>query len=182
MKEPKVLSMDMERGIGTLALDKGLYPLDVIYGAAYVLIDRAYILLDKDPDGRILVRIEQKPDERRGAEALTEEALRALVGEFGNELLSQALRRKITKQNQAILEAVVTQAMAGATGTLMTGGFEDEDDDLDFLDDPLGIAVPWEEKFSKENRKKKAEAEPSADDVADPSQAGGFKPTSGGQK
>jgi hypothetical protein len=34
-----------------------------------------------------------------------------------------------------------------------------DDDDLDFLDDPLGIAVPWEEKFSKEARKKQNEGD-----------------------
>ena len=26
---------------------------------------------------------------------------------------------------------------------------QSDDEDLDFLDDPLGIAVPWEEKFDK---------------------------------
>lgn len=145
-KQPTVLSTDDERGVATLSLDKGVYPLEVIYGAAYVLIDRAYILLDKDESGRILVRIERKSDD--------EGALKALVGDFGNELLSQALRRRITKQNQAILEAIVTQAMAGATGALLPGGLADDDDDLDFLDDPLGIAVPWEQKFSKDARKK----------------------------
>lgn len=154
-----MVSIDAERGVALLALDKGLYPVEVVYGAAYVLIDRAYVLLDRDESGRTLVRIERKPDDREGREGRkgggpdVERELRELAGELSNELLSQALRRKITKQNQSILEAIVTQAMAGATGAAL-GGLSDADDDLDFLDDPLGIAVPWEEKFSKEARKK----------------------------
>lgn len=177
MKEPKVLSIDAAQGVALLALDKGLYPLEVVYGAAYVLIDRAYVLLDRDDEGRTLIRIEAKPEDQR-ADASTEQALRALAGDLSNELLSQALRRKITKQNQPILEAIVTQAMAGATGAVF-GGLDDGDDDLDFLDDPLGIAVPWEEKFSKDSKKKAADAATEAG-TAGPGQSGGFKPTSEG--
>ena len=46
----------------------------------------------------------------------------------------------------------MTQAISGASGALLPGLLED--DDLDFLDDPLGGVVPWEEKFSKEARAK----------------------------
>ncbi len=167
----KVLSVDPQARVATLALHKGVYPLDVIYGAAYVLIDRAYILLDRDSDGRTLVRIESKADEP------TEDDLRALVGEFSNELLAQALRRKITQQNRGILEAIVTQAIAGATGALVPGAVEeDEDEDLDFLDDPLGIAVPWEEKFSKEARKNEPEPSPTTAGTAGPGDSGGYRP------
>ena len=174
-----MLSIDAEKGVALLALDKGLYPLEVVYGAAYVLIDRAYVLLDRDDAGRTLVRIERKAEDRAGDDADGERDLRNLAGELSNELLSQALRRKITKQNQSILEAIVTQAMAGATGAAL-GGLGDADDDLDFLDDPLGIAVPWEEKFSKEARKKGADAAATDGETAGPGQAGGFKPTSEG--
>jgi len=144
VSDPSILHLDPQTGIAEVALERNLYPLDVIYGAAYVLIDRAYLLLDRRAsDGRVTVRIESRDG---GDEA----ALRALVGEFSNELLNQALRRKITRQNKVELEAIVTQALAGATGALLPGDMDD--DDLDFLDDPLGIAVPWEEKFSKEAR------------------------------
>ena len=169
MSEPTLLDLQSEEGVALVSLEKGLYPLDVVYGAAYVLIDRAYILLDKDKSGRTLVRVEAKEETR-------EEGLRSLVGEFSNELLSQALRRKITMQNKAELEAIVTQALAGATGA-MTPGTLDDEDDLDFLDDPLGIAVPWEEKFSKEAREKEAETAKTEEGVAGPEDSGGFQPT-----
>ena len=90
MSEATILSAS--DGKLLLSLDKGLYPLDVIYGAAYVFIDRTYILLGRDGDN-ITVELDAKED--------TDEAsLRAMAGDFSNELLSQALRRKITKANQ----------------------------------------------------------------------------------
>jgi len=168
MSESTVMHVDAERGLATLTLDRHIYPLDVVYGAAYVFIDRAYVLLDRDAQGRIVMQVSPKD----GGDG---DALRALAGDVANELLAQALRRKVMRHNRAIVEAIVTQALAGATGALAAPPLDDEDDDLDFLDDPLGIAVPWEEKFGKKARTR-AEAEPSTPDAAGPGDAGGFQP------
>lgn len=149
MAHHKIEAFDAATSTATLALDASLYPLDVVYGAAYTLIDRCYVLLDKEQGdargGRLLVQL-------RGKVPLDRVGLEALSGEFGNELLSQALRRKIHKANHAIIEEIVSAALSGAAGASLPQDFvaQAEDDDLDFLDDPLGIAVPWEEKFKKD--------------------------------
>jgi len=154
MSRHDIENLDPDTNTATLALDAGLYPVDVIYGAAYALIDKAWVLLDRTtPEGgkghRFLVHL-------RGKMPLGEVGLQALSGAFGNELLSQALRRKVVKQNNKIIEEIVTQAIAGAAGATLPQDFMEEDDDLDFLDDPLGIAVPWEEKFKKDKGGKQA--------------------------
>lgn len=171
MTQPNILSS--QDGKLVLSLDKGLYPLDVIYGAAYIFIDRAYVLLGKDGD-HIVVELAAKDADT------DDEGLRAMAGEFSNELLSQALRRRITRENQNILETIVSQALAGATGAMVPAAFEDDDDDddLDFLDDPLGIAVPWEERFKKRGSAP-TPAGPDVERTAGPGDAGGFKPTDG---
>ena len=148
MARHEIEALDPTQNTAVLTLDAGLYPLDAIYGAAYALIDQAWVLLDREPmaDGkghRVLVHL-------RGKMHLGEAGLHALSGTFGNELLSQVLRRKVVKQNSKIIEEIVTQAIAGAAGATGPQEFLDGDDDLDFLDDPLGIAVPWEEKFKKD--------------------------------
>ena len=171
MKAPEILTA--RGGKLVLGLDKGLYPLDVIYGAAYIFIDRAYVLLGRDSDRTIVELAAKDPD--------TDSAtLRALAGEFGNELLSQALRRRITRENKNILETIVSQALAGATGAMVPSAFEDdeEDDDLDFLDDPLGIAVPWEERFKKRGSAP-TPAGPDTERVAGPGDSGGHNPSGG---
>ena len=146
MATPEIFALNAETGQITLKLAKGLYPMDAVYGAAYVLIDQAYVLLDKDSDGNVLVHVSSKEEKK------AEKDLEKLAGTFANEALSQVLRAKIMKAHKNRLEAIVSQAVAGSVG--ITGGtdfsldvLDDEDDDLDFLDDPLGIAVPWEEKF-----------------------------------
>lgn len=149
MAQHSVETMDAKHGRVTLALEIGLYPIDVLYGAAYIFIDRCYVLLDKDEGqgraARYLVHLRAKGE-------ATEQELLALSGEFGNELLSQALRRKVVKANQKIIEDITTQAISGAAGgTLPTDFLDAGDDGMDFLDDPLGIAVPWEDKYKKKS-------------------------------
>ncbi len=156
-----------------LRLSKSLYPLDVIYGAAYIFIEKAYVLLGRDGED-FIVEMASKDA------SITPDGLRAIAGEFSNELLSQALRRRITKENKNILETIVSQALAGATGAMVPSAFDDDDDDdLDFLDDPLGIAVPWEERFKKRGTAP-AQPGPDAERIAGPGDSGGFKPTEEG--
>ena len=170
MKAPEILSE--QDGKLVLSLDKGLYPLDVIYGAAYVFIDRAYILLGK-VDDKITVELTLKQPVGRKDKTSGE----TLVGEFANELLSQALRKKITKDNQQILETIVSQALAGATGAMVPSEFDDDDDDdLDFLDDPLGIAVPWEERFKKRGSAPAQRGPDTEKEEAGPGDSGGHNP------
>ena len=157
-----------------LRLSKSLYPIDVIYGAAYIFIEKSYVLLGRDGED-FIVEMAAKDA------SITEDGLRVIAGEFSNELLSQALRRRITKENKNILETIVSQALAGATGAMVPSAFDDDDDDddLDFLDDPLGIAVPWEERFKKRGTAP-AKPGPDAERIAGPGDSGGFKPTEEG--
>jgi His-Xaa-Ser system protein HxsD len=147
MSQSQIETLDVQTSTMTLSLDGGLYPRDVLYGAAYVFLDRAYVLLDR-VDGRFFVHL-------RGKQSLDEPTLRALAGEFENELLAQALRRRVAKANQKIIEQITTLAITSAAGSAaFEAGDEDGavqpdvelalDDSRDFLDDPQGIAQPWE--------------------------------------
>jgi His-Xaa-Ser system protein HxsD len=129
----------------TLSLDVGLYPRDVLYAAAYVFLDRAYVLLDRQ-DSRFIVRF-------RGKRPLEEATFHAMAGEFENELLAQALRHRVVDANQRIIEDVVAVAIAGASaGAEPQAGAQpehpqliDPEDAADgFLADPAGIARPFE--------------------------------------
>jgi His-Xaa-Ser system protein HxsD len=144
MTQSQLETLDPAAATMTLSLDIGLYPRDVLYAAAYVFLDRAYVLLDRDGD-RYLVHL-------RGKQPLDEPTLRAMAGEFENELLAQALRQRVVQANQKIIEDITTLAIAGAAGG--TPSAEDAAPMIDmeapaddgFLDDPLGIGTPWEEK------------------------------------
>lgn len=129
-----------------IELDEQLYPKDAIYGAAYVFIDRCYVHLDRAGEGRIRVTLRAK----RGAPELTE----ALAGELQNELLAQAYRQELVAQNRQLIEAITARALGGAAGPpgldeLLAMDIGEET----AFDDPLGIAMSWEEKYAKKKGK-----------------------------
>ena len=144
MTHVHIETLDPATATLTLSLDVGLYPRDVLYAAAYVFLDRAYVLLDRQ-DARFIVHF-------RGKRALEEATFRAMAGEFENELLAQALRHQVVDANQRIIEDVVAVAIAGASaGVEPHPGPAPEpplidpgDPDDGFLGDPLGIARPFE--------------------------------------
>jgi len=124
-------------------LTEGVYPLDAIYGACFVFIDRCYVFVDRPEPGKHRVVLTPKSGEA------DEATLRAMIGEFANELLSNAWRQQITRENRATIEAVTMQAIAGAMGPPSLDELEDFDFTEEPFEDPLGIAQSWEEKYGK---------------------------------
>ena len=145
MTRSTIETLDTATSTLTLSLDIGIYPRDVLYAAAYVFLDRAYILLDR-VESRFVVHL-------RGKGTLDEATLQAMAGEFENELLAQALRHQVVDANQRIIEDVVSVAIAGAAAGVEDSGatgienatlIELDDPEDGFLADPQGIARPWE--------------------------------------
>lgn len=136
------LKYDAKHHTLSLTLNKKLYTYEVVYGTAYIFIDRCYVFLDADDDGNTIVRL-------KGKQPMGQEALEALAGEFANELLNQLLRVKIAKRNAKIREYIVARALFSnfREREIFETDFASE---TEFLDDPLGIATPWEEKFKTE--------------------------------
>jgi len=151
---PSIVARDPAEGGVTVTVDAALYPLEALYGAAYIFIDRCYVLLDRPAEGKWSVTLASK----KGDDSA--EALRAMVGEFANELLSQAWRVKIVEENRAVIEAVTTQALAGAMGAPTLDDLASFDFTEEGFDDPLGIAMSWEEKQQQKKAAKDAEAKP----------------------
>lgn len=132
-----------------IELDESLYPKDAIYGAAYVFIDRCYVHLDRPAPGRVSVRLKPK--------ANVTVASADLAGELENELLGQAWRRLLVDENRRLVETVTTQALAGAAGPAGLDELLEMDSDAEAFDDPLGIAMSWEEKYKKRAPKPEGE-------------------------
>lgn len=142
---PETLSrVDLDEGRATIDLDAGLYPLEAVYGAAYVFIDRCYVLLDRPEPTKLRVLLSPKKPEADVAAQLRE-----MVGEFANELLSAAWRHQITQENRARIEALTLSAISGAMGPPSLDDLESFDFTEEAFEDPLGIAMSWEEKYAK---------------------------------
>ena len=122
-----------------------VYALDVIYSAAYVFIDKAYVIIDGDPKKEVKVLLKPKK----------ESDLEKLGLEFSNELLNYAFYKKQSNKNKGIREAIMQRALITNDPSII------EDDELfdeeidDYLEDPEGIAIPWGEKYGEKAKKKK---------------------------
>lgn len=136
-----------------LSINPKLYALETVYSAAYVFLDRAYVLLDGDPKKEIIVKLKSKK----------KEDLEKLGLEFLNELINYSDYQKRSEQTKKIREILLQRALITNDPSIIQADkeFNDEieglDDDEDFLDDPEGIAIPWEEKYGKKSKKGKNE-------------------------
>lgn len=135
-----------------VSINPKLYPLEVICGAAYVFLDKAYIYLDGDPKSEILISI-------KGKKKVTKTNLTKMGGEFLNELLNHSLRYSISKSNKKIREYILGACLFGASGKETTPSEiseekEEEGKEEDWGKDPLNIAIPWEEKYEKKENSK----------------------------
>ena len=69
----------------SFSLDETLYPVDAVYGAAYLFVDRCYVFLTRDAESKVGVPLRSKHDS-------DDSKMEGLAGELANELLNQVLR------------------------------------------------------------------------------------------
>jgi His-Xaa-Ser system protein HxsD len=133
--------------VARLRVDLELHSREAVFGAAYTFIDRCYVWLDKDADGRIVVELTPRPGATDSVEALS--------GDFATELLAQSTRAMVLAANRDLVQAIVTRSLVGAGARPAQAAapplpdleaFELEDEPFD---DPLGIAMSWEQKYGK---------------------------------
>ncbi len=130
-------------------VDLGVHARDAVFGAAYVFIDRCYVWLDKAANGNLVVELRARGDD--------DSALEDLAGEFGNELLAQSTRSAVYERSGDLIQAIVNRALVGAgagggaTSALDLSELESLELDDEPFDDPLGIAMSWEEKYGKKS-------------------------------
>ncbi len=121
-----------------LDVDAAVFPRDAVYGAAFAFIDRCYVRLDQAGAGRLAVLLRPK-----AAGSIDGEALAA---EVHAELLAQSFRVRLAEGGRDLTDAIV----AGAFGAAGAAPIDDlMSDEGIALDDPLGIALQWEEKHAK---------------------------------
>lgn len=116
-----------------------IFPLEILYAAGYVFLDRAYVVLDGDPDKELEVYLRSKKKKID---------LEILGRDFNNELISYSAYKVQSEFNKDITEEVVKKSLDTNSQEVFM-----EDDSEDYLDDPLEIAVPWEEKNKKKEDK-----------------------------
>jgi His-Xaa-Ser system protein HxsD len=137
----KIDNIEINETEGKLRVNPKVYPIEAVYSAAYVFLDRAYIIRDGNPEEEIVVKIITK-------EGNTKE----ICLDFFNELINYADYQKRALQSIKLREMILQRALFTNYPEAVT---EDNFDEIlkeveeDFVDDPDDIAVPWEEKYGK---------------------------------
>lgn len=152
----KKSNLDLKGGSVVLSVNPKVYPLGAVYSAAYVFLDRAYVLLDGDPKKEILVELKPKKKEN----------LENLGRDFNNELINYAEYNKRAKETQKIRKILLERALVTNDPSISADFISKEDnkfeelmddleDDQNHFEDPQGIAIPWEEKYGNKSKKRK---------------------------
>lgn len=121
-------------------VDETVYPLEAVYGACYLFLDKCFVYLSRTPSGGVDVRLTS-----RGSATPAE--LDALAGEFANELLSQVTRLRLAQSTARIREYYTAAALRSATSAPSIDDLLAELEAEELGEDPLEIMVPWEEKY-----------------------------------
>jgi len=136
-------NIKIKEGCAFLSINPKLYPIEAVYSAAYVFLDKAYIILDGDPEKEVIVKLKLKK----------EGDIKEIGNEFFNELINYADFRVRSKETKKITEMLLERALITNDPSVVKddefSGLMDELEDADYLDDPENIAVPWEEKYGK---------------------------------
>lgn len=120
-------------------VDETVYPLEAIYGAAYLFVDRCFVFLSRPRPQVVNVRLTARA-------TATSAELETLAGEFMNELLSQATRLRLSHSTARIREYYTAAALRAAASAPSVDDLLAELDAEELGDDPLEISVPWETK------------------------------------
>ena len=83
-------------------LNPDMFPLSVIYSAAYTLLDRAYFSFDGDPEEEVEVSIKSKKGEE----------VRKIALKFNNELVNYSVYENESERNKEVRQAIIERALA----------------------------------------------------------------------
>ncbi|MEM4337042.1 MAG: His-Xaa-Ser system protein HxsD [Candidatus Woesearchaeota archaeon] len=96
-------NIKIENDFAIITINPEIYPVEVIYSAAYIMMDRSFIILDKNKD-KIIVEIRNKIEGK--------ENIKSLVNEFFEELLNYSVYKIQSEKNAPIREAIMKRIFA----------------------------------------------------------------------
>ena len=119
-------------------LHESVYPIDAVYGAAYLFLDRCFLYVHRVADAVLEVRLKPK------AAPASPEALEALAGEFANALLDQVVRVQVARSTGRIREYYMARAFLSAPASASIDALLAELDQEELAAEALEIEVPWQ--------------------------------------
>ena len=117
-------------------IDENIYPLDAIYGAAYLFVDRCFLFFNRIGDQKIEIHMKCKSESAD---------LEEILGEFSNELLNHVIRFRLAESTSKIREYYMARAFLSHPAQNSIDALLAELDAEELAEDELEISVPWEQ-------------------------------------
>jgi len=103
MEETNALqNIEYKQDHAVFVVNASIYDLEVIKSAAYVMLDKAYIVLDGDPSSKIFVEIRKKEPEQE---------IKQLVYDFNSELINYSVYKQQSERNKTIRELILQRVL-----------------------------------------------------------------------
>lgn len=96
------MQIDKDRNYVIVSVNPKIYPIDIVQLAAYVMIDKAYVILDGDPNQEISVELRSKVSNISAEE---------IGREFNNQLLNYVVYKLQSEKNKDIKDALIKAAL-----------------------------------------------------------------------
>lgn len=104
IEENALKNIELHEGFVLISVNPKLYPLSVIYAAAYAMLDRVHVIIDGDPETEILVELRAKSKD---------EDLKEIAYCFNDELINYSIYTIQAARNKKLRETIVENALRG---------------------------------------------------------------------
>jgi len=94
------IELDKKMGVALVSVNPKIYPLGAVFAAAYVLLEKAFVVIDGDPQSLVVVSIMPKKGKNPMPLAL----------EFSEQLVNFALNFDQSARTKAVREQFIRQA------------------------------------------------------------------------
>ncbi|MBT5022495.1 hypothetical protein HOK51_10205 [Candidatus Woesearchaeota archaeon] len=94
--------IEYSQNTAVLKLNPIIYPIGILYSAAYIMIDKAFIMFDGDPDKEIIVKIESKK---------SDDDINQIVQEFNDEILTYGVYNIQSEKNKDLREIIMKRVL-----------------------------------------------------------------------
>lgn len=101
MGKSRNMAEEKRKNLAIVEISPELFSLEAVFNAAYALTERAYVLIDGDPDSRLYVEL--LPKGKGKAELLARE--------FQNELIAAQVYLMESERQAKITESIVEEAI-----------------------------------------------------------------------
>lgn len=94
------IELNKKQNFALVSANPKIYPLGVIFSAAYVMLEKAFVLIDGNPEEQIIVSLRPK----KGKD------IAALANEFNEQLINFAVNFDQSARTKTLREEFIKQA------------------------------------------------------------------------